>query len=241
MHLSKRSRARLLLPLLPLAMVCLAQAQPALPESGSGRFVRASGSASIAVKPDQAEIDIGVVSEANTAKAAAAANATETAKVLEQLKNAGGSNAEIRTLSYSVSPRYRRDSQGAEPEIVGFTASNTLHVKLQELGKVSELIDAATESGANQIHGIQFTLRDEKAARAQALRQATRDAMAGAEAMAAGVGAKLGKVHSVEEQGSTPIQPMRMMAMAESRAAPTPVEPGTIEIQASVTVTVELE
>lgn len=237
------SLAKRFLPLLllPLAMGCLANAQPAPSEPASPRFVRATGSASIAVKPDQAEIDIGVVSEAETAKAAAAANASETAKVLDQLKKAGGPGAEIRTQNYSVHPRYRHDQQGREPVIAGFTASNVLHVRLKEIEKVSELIDAATQTGANQIHGIQFTVRDEQAARAKALQQATQNALASAEAMAAAVGAKPGKVRSVEEQGSAPIQPLRAMAMAEARAAPTPVEPGTIEITASVIITVEIQ
>jgi uncharacterized protein YggE len=59
--------------------------------------------------------------------------------------------------------------------------------------------------------------------------------------MAAAVGAKLGRVRSVEEQGAEPPRPMRTMAMAEARAASTPVEPGTIEVLASVTVTAEME
>ena len=239
MNLSKMRLSQRFLLLLFLAVACLANAQqtPSEPQ----RFIRATGNASVAVKPDQVEISIGVVSEADTAKAAAAANAAETTKVLEQLKKAAGPSAEIRTLNYNVYPRYRHDEQGREPQIVGYTVSNMLHVKLKEIEKASELIDAATQTGANQIHGIQFTLGDEQAARNQALQKATKEALASAAAIATAVGAKLGKVRSVEEQGSGPIQPLRMMAMAEAKGASTPVEPGTIEITASVIVTVEVE
>ena len=237
MSLSKR-----ILPflVLPLSMACLADAQQTA-EHASSRLVRATGSAMISVKPDQAEINIGVVSEAETAKAAAAANAAESSKVIEQLKKAGGTKMEIRTVNYSVHPRYQHGNDGREPKIAGFTATNVVRVQLHDLEKVGELIDVATSSGANQIHGIQFTLKDEQAARAQALQQATKDAMANAGAMAAAVGAKLGRVRSVEEQGAEPPRPMRTMAMAEARAVSTPVEPGTIEVPASVTVTVEME
>jgi uncharacterized protein YggE len=248
MNLSKqyfayRGHRKRFLPLLllPLAMTWPSGAQTTSPGSPSARFARATGTASVAVKPDQAEIDIGVLSEADTAQGAAAANASDTAKVLDQLKKAGGPSAEIRTQNYSVHPRYRHDQPGREPAIVGFTASNILHVKVKDIEKVGALIDAATQNGANQIHGIQFTVRDEQAARAGALRQATQNAIAGAGAMAAAAGAKPGKVLSVEEQGSAPIQPLRTMAMAEARATPTPVEPGTVEIAASVTVTVEIQ
>jgi hypothetical protein len=226
---------------LPLALAGLANAQPARPEPASPRLIRAAGSAQISVKPDQAEINIGVVSEAETAKAAAAANAEDSAKVIEQLKKAGGPDTEIRTVNYSVHPRYQHSNDGRDPKITGFTANNTVRVKLNDLAKVGELIDLATQTGANQIHGIQFTLRNEQAARGQALQQATQEAMASAEAMAAAIGAKLGQVRSVEEQGAEPPRPMHMMAMAEARGAATPIEPGTIEVSASVTVTVEMQ
>jgi hypothetical protein len=235
------SKSTLPIFLLPFVMASLAGAQQASAERATPRYVRSMGSASIAVKPDQAEISIGVVSEAVTAQEAAAANAAQTAKVLEQLKKAAGANSEIRTLSYTVHPRYQHNQGAREPQIVGFTATNMLNVKLNEIEKVGGLIDAATQTGANQIHGIQFTIRDEQAARAKALQQATKEAMANAAAMAAGAGAKLGRVHSIEEQGSGPIQPLRSMAMVEARAASTPVEPGAVEITASVTMTVEIE
>jgi hypothetical protein len=239
MNLPKR---KLPILFLPLAFACLGGAQQAPAESASPRLIRATGTAKIPVKPDQAEINVGVVTEAATAKAAASANAEESTRVIEQLKKAGGSSTEIRTVNYSVHPRYRHSNDGREPEIVGFTASNVVRVKLDDLERVGELIDAATQTGANQIHGIEFTLQNERAARAQALQQATKEAMASAAAMAAAVGAKLGRVRSVEEQGTaSPPQPLRTMAMAEARAVSTPVEPGTIEVPASVTVTVEME
>lgn len=237
MNLSKRSLGILWLSLF---MGCYATAQQQSVER-DGRFVRATGNAEIAVKPDQVEIQIGVVTEAKTAKAAAAANADQTSKVLEQLKKAVGPNGEIRTTTYTVHPRYRHDEGGRERQIVGFRATNMVLVELNQIEKASQLIDMATQTGANQVHGIQFTLRDEQAARAQALQQAAKKAMASAEAMATAIGEKLGRVRSVEEQGSSPIQPLRTMAMAESHTASTPVEPGSIDITATVTITVELE
>lgn len=235
------------IPLILLAVIAIpliSQAQQAAPEQDSPRYVRASGQANVSVKPDQAEINIGVVSEADTAEAAAAANARQSTKVLDQLKQVVGSGADIRTVSYSVHPRYRNTDGRREPEIAGFTATNMVRVKVDDLGKVGKVIDTATQTGANQIHGIQFGLRDEQKARAQALQQATKAAMANAEAMAAAVGAKPSRIRSVEEQSSTPIQPLRGMEMAMARAQaapPTPVEPGTIEVQASVTITIEIE
>ena len=237
MNLSKRSLGMLWLSLF---MGCYATAQQQSVER-DGRFVRATGNAESALKPDQVEFQIGVVTEAATAKEAAAANAANSSRVLEQLKKAVGPNGEVRTTSYTVYPRYRHDQGKRERQLVGFTATNSVLVELNQIEKVSELIDLATQAGANQIHGIQFTLRDKQVARAQALQQAAKKALANAEAIATAVGAKLGRVRSVKEEGSSPIEPLRTMALAESRTASTPIEPGSINIAASVTITVELE
>lgn len=237
MNPSKRSLVILWLALL---MGCYATAQQQSAER-DGRFVRATGNAESAVKPDQVEIQIGVVTEAKTAKDAAAANAAQTSRVLEQLKKAVGSNGEVRTTSYTVYPLYRHDQGERERQLVGFTATNSVLVELNQIEKASELIDLATQTGANQIHSIQFTLRDKQVARARALQQAVRKALANAEAIATAVGAKLGRVRRVEEQGSSPIEPLRTMALAESRTVSTPIEPGSINITASVTITAELE
>src|SRR5271165_2258690 len=143
--------------------------------------VRATGEAVVSVKPDQAKIDIGVVTQAPTAQAAASQNAAQTQMVLEKLRGTAGSKTDIKTISYSVGPNYQYPRDGGKPTITGYTATNTVEVTTDDLGEVGKLIDAATASGANQIQRLQFGLQDEKPARAQALRAAAREARANAE------------------------------------------------------------
>ncbi len=111
---------------------------------------------------------------------------------------------------------------------------------VNDLKKVGVVIDQAVAAGANEVRGIQFSVRDEQALRAQALAEATKKARLGAQAIAAALGARITRILSVTEGGETPpVRPMmRMAAMAE--AAPTPVEPGTIEVHASVSLTAEI-
>jgi uncharacterized protein YggE len=113
-------------------------------------------------------------------------------------------------------------------------------VTLGDLTEAGKLIDLATQGGANQIQRLQFSLKDEKPARAQALRQASLEARANADAMAAALGLKLGPVLLIEQVGSEPIRP-RMAAMAELAGARTPVEPGAVEVHASITLTVLIQ
>src|SRR5215470_3034832 len=91
------------------------------------RLISASGQASLSVKPDQAKIDIGVVTQAANAQDAASQNASQVDSVLSQLRSVLGSTADIKTVGYSISPNYRYP-QGAPPVLTGYTASNTVEV-----------------------------------------------------------------------------------------------------------------
>jgi hypothetical protein len=82
-------------------------------------------------------------------------------------------------------------------------------------------------------------LRDEQPARAQALKQAAQAAHANAEAIAAALGVRVVGLRSAETALVEPIRPRVAMFEAAQRA-PTPVEPGTVDIRATVTVTLDV-
>jgi uncharacterized protein YggE len=197
----------------------------------------------VSAKPDQAEIDIAVITQTTTAQEAASQNAARVDAVLAALKKAAG--ADVRTVGYSLQPDYKFPGrEGGKPTIAGYTARNTVQVKTGDLTGVGKLIDAALQAGANNVQRLQFTLKDEQAAKAQALQEAARKARADADALAAALGLKIVRVLSVEAGGPGVIQPVREMAMMRAAAAPdappTQVEPGTVEIRQTVTLTVEI-
>ena len=202
--------------------------------------VRAQGSATATAKPDQVRIDIGVVTQAKTAQAAGAANATQFTEVVNALKKIAGAGAEIQTVSYSVQPNYRYPKEGGTPSISGYSAVNVVRVVTPAVEKAGEIIDAATGTGANAIRGIEFSVKDERALRARALREAVRNARSNAEAMAAGLGLKITRIIRIEDSAEPPIRPVREMAMMRADAAQTPVEAGTIDVQATVAITAEV-
>lgn len=205
--------------------------------------VTANGEAIITVEPDQAEIDIGVVTQARHAPDAARENADKLARVIGEVKKILGKGDEVKTASYSLNPNYRYP-QGGKPEIVGYTATNIVRIKTGALTSVGKLIDASMQSGANTIHRLVFNLKDEHAAQLQALRLASIKAKAKAEEIAAALGLKIVRILSVTE-GDRVIRPIVMPVargaqMEAMAAAPTPVETGTIEVRSSVTLTGEL-
>jgi uncharacterized protein YggE len=164
--------------------------------------------------------------------------------VLGAVKKSAGPTAVLKTVNYSLSPAYKYQN-GHEPLIVGYNASNLVQVQLDDLARISNVIDAAAQSGANQVQGIQFTLRDQDAVRATALREAALRARAEAEVLAGALGLKVVRVLSVEEQ-SPQVMPVRYMAApraglaSASAEVATPVEAGRLDISADVTLTVEV-
>ena len=83
------------------------------------------------------------------------------------LKQVLGSAGTIQTVSYSVNPRYS-STPGQAAVIVGYTASNTLQVTTIDLSLIGSLIDTANQAGANNVGGLQFSLRDPEPLRQQA-------------------------------------------------------------------------
>lgn len=205
--------------------------------------IRVSGDATVTVKPDQAEISIGVITQSQTAQAAATQNAQKQDIVIAELRKVLGSSAEIKTISYSLSPNYRYPKEGGQPTITGYTASNIVQVKTANLEQVGKVIDLATGSGANNIQSLRFTLKDEQTARTQALQEASTKARSKAQAIASALGLKIQRILRVEEGGPT-TRPVMEYAMERgdmrAQAATTPIESGSIDVRATVTLTVEV-
>lgn len=201
--------------------------------------VRTTGEATVTARPDRAQIDLGVVTQADTSQAAVQQNAQKLETTLARLRQLLGAGADIKTISYTVTPNYRYPTQGGEPTITGYTATNIVRVTLDDLTKVGNVIDTATQGGSNRIQNLRFMLKDEAPVKAQALREAALKARASANALAGALGLNVVRVLSVAEGGS-PIVPVRDVAFARQEAASTPIEPGTIEVTASVVLTVEV-
>jgi uncharacterized protein YggE len=115
-----------------------------------------------------------------------------------------------------------------------------------ELNRVGAVIDAASRAGANSVDGLSFTLRNDAQARQRALSEATREALAKARAVATTLGGGAVRVIEVQEAGAfrppVPVYTAEFGRAATAQAAaPTPVEPGSLEIRAHVQLVAEVE
>jgi hypothetical protein len=214
--------------------VAAAVAAATVPGSASSAAAEAGGitvqgTASVVSVPDRAELSFGVQSQGQTAKAALAANAAEMRRVIAAVKAAGGTN--VKTQSVSLSPRY--DEQN---EVQAFVATNTVSATIKELGKAGALIDAAVDAGANQVYGPSLSAGDQSELYRNALKAAVADARANAQSLAAASGLALGRITSIVEGGGSTLQPYAVADKAMA-AGSTPIEPGTQQLTATVTVT----
>lgn len=226
-----------------LAAACSPATVPATaqqPPPDSPRTLEVSASAAVVRAPDRAIVDLAVETVAPTARAATAGNAESMTAVLAALEALGVERSAIQTRSVSLSPRYDRRPNADEPVITGYQAVNRVAVPVSDVSGVGRVIDAAVGAGANRVLGIRFELADPEAAYHEALQRAVAQARREAEVAAAALDEVLGPPIRVTTGGlSTPPGPTpELMGMARDMI--TPVQPGELEIGATVHITYRL-
>jgi uncharacterized protein YggE len=189
--------------------------------------VSTTGHGVVTVVPDEATISAGVHTQAATAAAALAENGRLQNAVIAALKGAGGS--ELQTQEVSLSPQ--SDEQG---KVTGYAADDSVSAKSKIAG-AGALIDAAVGAGANTVSGPSLDVSGRDQLYRDALKKAVDDARAKALALGDAGGFGVGPVSTVTEDGSAPQPVFAQGALA--KADSTPVEPGTQDVSADVTVT----
>jgi hypothetical protein len=190
--------------------------------------VTTTGHGVVTVVPDEASVSAGVHTQAETAAAALSQNAKLMSSVIAALKAAGGSN--LQTQQVSLYPQTNDRNQ-----VTGYVADNSVSAEAKIAG-AGALIDAAVAAGANNVSGPTLDVSDRDARYRDALGKAVADARAKAAALAGAGGFGVGPVSSVTEQTAAAPAPV-YEAVAAGKSAATPIEPGTQDVTADVTVT----
>ena len=220
-----------------LVLVAAALAGVGRPESARGqepggpaRSITASGLGSVTTVPDRAHFSFGVQAQSRTASQALEAADAQLRRVVAALREAGVTQADIQTEQISLSPRTSEDGEA----IVGYHAVSSVSVRVRNLDRAGPVVDAAVAAGANQVYGPSLTRSDQAAVYRNALKAAYADARAKAEALADAAGVTLGAMTSTVEGGGSVPMPLAAGRAEDAKAT---IEPGTQELQASVSVT----
>ncbi|MBA3666354.1 MAG: SIMPL domain-containing protein [Sphingomonas sp.] len=220
----------------------MAQAGANIPVlSGTRLDINATGE--VTRVPDLAIISAGVQTLKPTATGAIEENATRMERVRAALKRAGIADKDIQTSSINLNPEYRY-VENQPPTLTGYRASNSVNVKFRDLKRTGAILDALVAEGANQINGPSLTIDKPEAAYDAARAKAIAAGQARAELYARALGKRVVRLLSVSESGSYVPPPMpyeRDSMMVSARAAKTEIEPGTQQLQVTLSMSFELQ
>ncbi len=190
------------------------------------------GTGMLQVRPDVAELESGVVTEAADALTAQEENAIIMNRLYQALLSIPITQENIQTIEYSIYPQY--DYQDGNPVLKGYQVTNRLSIRVTDLAQTGLIIDTAVQNGANHISNIVFTLSDDHRYYRQALQLAIQNAYQKAQTMTQTIRVQLFPVpfHITELMPSRP-QPFQAYSLKASNAT-TPIEPGQIEIEANI-------
>lgn len=190
--------------------------------------------------PDVAIVSAGVVSRASNAAGALQDSAAKMQRVIAALKRAGVADVDIQTSNVSLNPEYRYpDNQS--PQLVGYTAANSVTVRFRNVATSGRILDALVAEGANQINGPTLTVDQPEAALDEARAKAIATGRSRAALYARSLGMRVVRVVSVNETDAGNLQPPTPLMMQARSAAATKIEAGEQKLRVSVAMTFELQ
>lgn len=210
------------------------------------RTISVNGTGSAQVQPDVALINFGVQTDAKTASEALAQNNEQMNAVLNTLRSAGIANNDIRTTIVQVYPRYDappqpQSGQNGQSTLAGYTATNSVEVRVRNLDNLGVILDKVVSAGGNRIDSIRFDVSNQDAAMQQAREAAMQNARNKAEQLARLSNGKLGAVVTITENSQGPIVFDSIAREQAAGGAAVPVAPGTQPVNVNLQVTWELQ
>jgi len=219
---------------IPLAFAAtLLLAAPVLAQSDFPSAISVTGQGTLSVRPDLAQVDAGVTSDAKTAREASDANNAAMGKVLLALKGAGIEQKDYQTSRLALQPQYPANRSGPSP-IVGYRASNRVTIRVRDVTKIANVIDTLVGAGANDIGGINFMVSQASKLLDDVRTQAVADARRKAEIYAKAAGVTLGAPLSISEEGTAPRPVFRAKMATEMAAAPVAQGEETLSVTVNV-------
>ncbi len=193
------------------------------------------GTAAVTRVPDTARVSVGVAVTRSTVKAARDAAAKSMTAIIASIKALGIDEKDIKTIGIDLSPQY---SNSSTPKITGYRMSEQLQVTVRDMPKAGDVVDTATAKGANEVNGLSYEVGDPAIAMDEARAAAIAQARTSAQRMASAAGVSLGGVVSIAE--SVASSPGPYYYGDAMRSLETTIQPGTQDVQATVTVTFEI-
>ena len=237
-----------------LAPAATAYAEESTPTSAVSnspmRMVSVTGSATVSVDPDVADLYMGILVEDETATGCQTLAAEKVDGVRDALVDAGIPEKSIVVTDVNMYSRY--DRSGDVDELVGYRMNVSINIMDLPVDQIGSTIATATSAGCNQVDYASYHRSDYDVYYAQALEGAVKAAQAKAQVLADAAGYELGPVTTLHEgydgqefrrnaNYSYDAEPKDEAAAAEGGfAGGLTLNPGQLDIRADVTATFEM-
>jgi uncharacterized protein YggE len=196
------------------------------------------GEGKVTATPDIATVDIGMFTEGKEITKIQIENSQKMNDLITKIKGLGIEAKDIQTTDYSINPQY--DWPDGKRVFRGYRVNQSVHVKIRDLNKIGDVLKLAGESGANEVSGVNFTIDDPEALKAQAREKALENAFNKILAIAQKTGVRLGKIMSYSEYVPGEPEPyyrsMPEAGVGGGESTNPRIESGSLEIKVNVVI-----
>lgn len=199
-----------------------------------GHLIKVTGEGELAVQPDTAQVNLGVITESKELIAAQQQNSLEGSKVINSLLSLGIPENQIQSFDYRIESDY--DFEQGKQIFRGYKITHILQVKVEDLALIGTVVDTAVKNGVNYVSNVQFTVKNKDSFYQQALSFALNNAIGKAKAIANTLKVTLIPTPVLVIEGGNVVQPLyNQPGTFVKGISSTQFEPGQLQVKASLT------
>ncbi|WP_347156721.1 SIMPL domain-containing protein [Pontibacter chitinilyticus] len=208
-------------------------------------LVNVNGVGEVKVQPDEVLLNFGVEMRDKSLDQARKQTDAKAAAIINYLKKQGVEARHIQTSYVNVQPIYNGDAYGkTSPDF--YMAQKSMTVLVKKLDKFDQILAGLYAEGVNRVDGISFQVADLEKYKAEARKRAVNDAKRKATALTSELGAKLGRVYTINEAGYNdggprPMYAKVMMESASSDMSGPSIAGGEVMVTSNVSVSFVIE
>jgi len=182
-----------------------------------------NGLGRVTLEPDFAVLVFSIETIGTTAQAAMRDNATRIETLLKHLREVTKPGDRVETAGFRLSAQRR-----------GYSVTHQVQVRTYQVKDLGAIIDQAVRGGADDVPMIAVGREQTKQAAQQAVREAMQRARETADAVAAGLGMRVGRIISIEPAVEQVDGPLMAAADTVLRSGSTTIQPGLLTLTARV-------
>ena len=223
-----------------------------------GATITVTGTGEATAIPDIATISFTIREVAKTVPEAQKLVEAKANPALDGLSKTGVASKDIKTLSYTVNPKYEYDNSSVmacpmgsycqpKQKLVGYEVAQTTQVKVRKIDTAGEAVAVIGENKISEMNGPDFEVDDIEGVKAEAKEAAIKDAREKARKTASSLGVSLGRITGFNEDGGYNPSPMLMRAevssygMAKDSLQSVSIPQGETLLKTNVSITYELK